>query len=216
MILRDFQIYAAPGAHEYSINVATFPIYEAARLDLKRRKPTAPFVKIGVRLADSSSWPRTHVMVALGICQVTLPVDVNRLAAALPAVAEIVDGTRAGLAAVRAETGFHDPAILVTLERCRSHDPPCRHVFDKFVRVTRSGIRCEPILLASAGHTRLEVRFLNGEDLLRADVVVDAKGPLFLEDDFPVRKSRVRGAAFELLDATGRILRALPIPSVPV
>jgi len=215
VILRDFQICAAPSTHEYAINVATFPIYEAVRLDVERRRPTAPFVKIAVCLADSSSWPRTHVMVALAICQVTLPVDVNRLADALPAVAEIVDATHAGLAAVRDETGFHDPAILGALERCQSHDPPCRHVFDRVVRVTRAGIRCEPTLLASAGHTRLEVRFLDGEDLLRADVVVDAKVPLFLEDDFPVRKSRVRGAAFELLDASGRILRALPIPSAP-
>ena len=212
MILRDFQIYAAPSASDYAINLSTFPIYEAVRLDLKSRKPTAPFVKIVVRLSDSSTVSRAFVTVALAICEVTLPVDLPRLAARLPAVPDIVDAAVAGLAAIRVETGFHDPGILAALERCRAQDPPCSHVFGKLVRQARSGVRCEPVLVARAGHTSLEVRFLGDERVLRADVVVDSKGPLFLEDDFPMRKSRVRGSTFELLDAAGRVLHALTIP----
>jgi hypothetical protein len=215
MILRDFQIYASPNVHDYAINVAAFPIYEAVRLDLKRRRPRAPFVKIVIRLANSAAFAETFVMVALAICEVTVPVDMTRLAAALPAVPEILAVADDGLAAIRAETGFCDPAIHDALQRCREQDPPCSHVFDRLVRVTRSGIRCEPVLLARAGVTRVEVRFLGGERLLRADLVADAKGPLWLEDSFPMRRVRIRGAAFELLDATGAILCSLPIPSVP-
>jgi hypothetical protein len=155
-------------------------------------------------------------MVALGICEVRVPIDLTRLAAVLPAVPEILEAADTGLAAVRAETGFYDPAIQASLKRCREQDPPCCHVFDKLIRVTRSGIRCEPVLLARAGLTRVEVRFLLGEELLRADLLADAKGPLWLEDDFPMRRARIRGSAFELLDAAGGVLRTLPIPSLPV
>jgi hypothetical protein len=91
MILRDFQICAAPNAHDYAINAATFPIYEAVRLDLKRRRPTAPFNKIVIGLRDPSAFSRTFVVVALGICEAFVPLDLKHLAAVLPAVPEILD-----------------------------------------------------------------------------------------------------------------------------
>jgi len=214
MILRDFQIYTRPfGDHErqYAINVAAFPIYEAVRLDLKRRRPTAPFKKIVITLVDKTL-ARGPVTNALGICEAPVLVDVEALFAALPAVHELVAAAREGLTEVARATGFQNEGILSALDLCLEHDPPCLVLLERLSRITRAKTHCDVYFLARAGETRVEVRFTRLGAELGRTVVKRSTTPLFLEDELPVRRSRLRDNFFELLASDYTLLASVAIP----
>lgn len=215
MILRDFQISSAgDSTQQRALNWAAFPVAEAVRLDLKQRRPEAPFAKIQVTLGpDFDLEPRPHV--ALGICEVFLRVDLDRLAAELPATRSFVDLTLSAMKVIGAHAGFLDPGIGAVLTKCCEQVPPCQQRLDRLTRTTRDGIRCETWFVAEYGLSRVEARFFAGEvEILRASVF-DHVGPLILEWSFPVARSRVGSGRYELLDRSGGLLAEAQLPSLP-
>ena len=157
--------------------------------------------------------PRPHV--ALGICEVFVRVDLDRLAAELPATRSFVDLTRSAMDVVGAHAGFLDPGIGAVLTKCCEQVPPCQQRLDRLTRTTRDGIRCETWFVAEYGRSRVEARFFAGEvEILRASVF-DHVGPLILEWSFPVARSRVGSGRYELLDRSGGLLAEAQLPSLP-
>ncbi|MFO1030066.1 MAG: hypothetical protein U1F60_03215 [Planctomycetota bacterium] len=215
MILRDFQLWLGDQhPQQRAINWAAFPIAEAARLDLKRRRPRAPFAKICISLRDDQDL-QPHAVQLLSICEARLPVDADLLAHESPATSRLVDLAFLGLDVVAAQLGFRDPDLASVLADCRSHDFPCRHRFDRLTRKSRSGTRCETWFMAAYGRSRLEVRFLqDGHEPVRAMVATE-DGPMFLEDRFPVASSRLHHDRYQLLDRTGGLLAEIRLPSEP-
>jgi len=186
-------------------------VAEAVRLDLKRRRMQAPFAKILVTLGhDFELDPRP--IVSLGICEVFMRVDLDQLAAELPATRSFVDLARSALAVIGAHAGFVDPAIDEVLETCCEQVPPCQQRLDRLTRTTRDGIRCETWFVAEYGLSRVEARFfVGGAEVLRSRLVEEV-GPVILEYWLPVARSRVSAGRYELLDRSGVRLVESPLP----
>jgi hypothetical protein len=212
VILRDFQISAAgDSTQQRSLNWAAFPVAEAVRLDLKQRRPEAPFAKIQVTLGpDFDLEPRLHV--ALGICEVFVRVDLDRLVADLPATRSFVDLARSAMEVVGAHAGFLDPGINAVLTQCCEQVPPCQQRLDRLTRTTRDGIRCETWFVAEYGRSRVEARFFAGEVEMLRSRLAEQVGPVILEHWFPVARSRGSAGRDELLDRSGVRLAESPLP----
>jgi hypothetical protein len=211
MTLRDFQISASVHPKQRHLNWGAFPVAEAVRLDLKRRRPQAPFAKIVVTLGhDFELDPRP--VITLGICEVFLRVDLDGLAAELPATRSFVGLAQSALAVIGAHAGFVDPAIHEVLAACCEQVPPCQQRLDRLTRTTRDGIRCETWFVAEYGLSRVEARFFaGGVEVLRSRLA-EQVGPVILEYWFPVARSRVSAGRYELLDRSGVRLVESPLP----
>jgi len=212
VILRDFQICSPPALldRERELNHKLFPLYEAVRLDLKMRRPVAPFQKIAVSFVDATLVQELRVTSCLGICEVSVPVDVEHVLSASSDLPGLVSLVTRGLEAIADAEGFRDPVIAALLQRCGSSDPPCSHPLASLTRMSRSNVRCESWFVARPGHSAVEVR-LSSVDWSRALRVREAAGPLWLEDDFPVRTSRIRHNRYQLLDAERLVLAEVPL-----
>ena len=210
MILRDFQIRSPPALldRERELNHRLFPLYEAVRLDLRGRRPKAPFRKIVVTLVDKTRISECRVMNCLGICEVSVPVDVELvLSSDLPSLVPLVIR---GLEVIASSEGFSDPAIATALTRSGISDPPCSHIFGALTKTALGHIHCETWFVARPGHSAVEVRF-SAAGTIRAVKVREANGPLWIEDDFPVRASRIDNERYLLLDRERQILAEVHI-----
>jgi hypothetical protein len=216
VILRDFQIMSPPALadREREFNHRLFPLYEAVRLDLKARRPKAPFQKIVVSFANVNTCPDVFVMNCLGICQVRVPVEVEEVLSSSYDIHRIVAHVERGLEAIARTEGFSDPAIMTVLNRSSDSDPPCSHLLASLTRKAKGPVQCETWFLARSGHSAVEVRVV-GAGWERQVRVRETAGPLFLEDDFPVRSARIRDDRYDLLDRDRGILASVDLtPSV--
>jgi len=212
VILRDFQI-CAPGGDVVRSKVANnrlFPIYEAVRLDLKQRRPQAPFVKICVTLVDPSFTSTPIVTNCLNICEVSVPVSRAVLFSDSIELHQLISATAQGLRAIADVVGFEDPEMEGVLERCRTSDPPCAHVFTALTKHSRRGVQCETWFVARPHHSAVEVR-ISHSDWHRIDSVRVADGPLWLEHDFPARHARIANNRYELLDLERSVLASVSL-----
>jgi hypothetical protein len=212
MILRDFQISSPPALldRERELNHKLFPLYEAVRLDLKLRRPVAPFQKIAVSFVDATHVRELRVSSGLGICEVSVPVNVEQVLSASSDLPGLVSLVVRGLEAIAHAEGFSDPMIVAVLQRCSRSDPPCSHLLVSLTKSSPSNVRCETWFVARPGHSAVEVRLWTA-DWSRTLRVREAGGPLWLEDDFPVRTSRIRHNRYELLDAKRLVLAEVPL-----
>ena len=217
MILRDFQISppALPTGDRRDVNLWLFPLYEAVRLDLKVRRPSAPFQKTVVSLTDERIHPSANVTKALSICEVFVPVEIPRLLSTSERLHVSIDAAVRGLKVVADSQGFDTSELVRRIERCSRSNPPCAHQFEGLARIHKaSGVRCETWFTAGPGHSVVQMRFIAPNEQQHTVEVRAIDGPLYVEDDFPVRESRIRNERYELLGANREVLADVSIPSL--
>jgi hypothetical protein len=218
VILSDFQISPAlsQSIENRALSLYAFPLYEAVRLALRQRRQQAPFRKIVLTLRDAKTYPDTLVGVALSICEALVPVDAEHLLIASTRWETLVDAATRGLKVVHNQTGYDTRDLLSCIERSGRSDPPCAFQFDKLARFDRaSDIRAETWFLARPGHSAISVRLVASQGSQEV-AVCTRDGPLWIEDDFPVRSARMRGGHYELLDARRKVIASVPIPHAPL
>jgi hypothetical protein len=84
---------------------------------------------------------------------------------------------------------------------------PLVHVFAGLSRIEKeSRVECALWLSVRPGETQIGAR------LGKREVVILSKpGPLFLEDEFPVKKSAIKDHQYILFDKSGTVLASVPI-----
>ncbi len=215
MRLVDFQVYIPSATADWkAANHSLFPVYEAVRLWLKDRKLEAPFKKIVVTLKDQQHSKQWHgkTTVALGICEVTEGVDFGELLARHRDVTWTVSLTCQGLDHIAAATGWKDDSLRSWAASIATTRPPCAHRFSKLHRSHR-GTACDCWFEADVDHSAVRVRCTLPGGKVQEATVGEKAGPLFLEDDFPVAKSRFDAGAYVLLDRHDRELARVTVPA---
>ena len=198
---------------ERAINLAMFPVYEAVRLWARENKLEAPFEKISARLVDETTEALKpyflKVRKALGICQIEIPVDLNRICQRIPDYALYASAAETSLHAVAEQVGFRNEQLDEFVRRLPSADPPCNHLFGDLVKVDGSGARWEVWFRSKYGSSQVVVVVSRDGVVLRECVVAAKDGPLYLEDDFPLKKTRLSADGFSILDRKGHVLASV-------
>lgn len=211
MRLVDFQIDAGswlPVDDGLRIGQALFTTFEAVRLWLRERSVQAPFRKLVVGFEHRRpSVQHGHVMNVLGICQVKEAVDTAVLLERAADHRWVLDSVAHALGCVARETGWRCEELEDFIGLLSNRPLPLVHFFGRLARVDRpSGIRCVPWLSVRPGETRIGVRI--GE---RDIEILSKPEPIYLEDDFPMVTSAIRGREFVLLDSAGKTLASVSI-----
>ena len=177
------------------------------RLWLKERKLTAPFKKILISLDDERTakpW-HGHVMNAIGVCEITEAVDVSTLPKYMEDHRWLLDVVIHALGCVGKTTGWRSEEFETFLADLRQRPWPLVHFFQRLALVDqRTGATCVPWLSTRPGETTVGVR------IGTRDVAV-LSGPIWLEEDFPLAKSFIKGREYVLRDRAGRTLASVPI-----
>jgi hypothetical protein len=214
----DFQIFArAAGGiadDQRSINEALFATYEPLRLWLKERVLKAPFRKLLISFADeaySAAW-HGSVSVAAGICEVTEAVPASLLRQQAGDHRWVLGIVRHALECVAGETGWRSQELEGLVATMAEQPLPLMHVFERLTQEDKiTGVKCEVRLAVQPGSTQLGVWLVSKGNVEREVALLSKRGPIFLEDEFPLSKSAIRRPDFLLLDKAGKILAKIPL-----
>jgi hypothetical protein len=106
------------------------------------------------------------------------------------------------LESVAKTTGWRSDALKDFVETLSTRPMPLVHFFERLARVEKpSGVKCVPWMSIQVGDTQVGVR-IGDRDV----TVISKRGPLYLEDTFPVAKSAIEGREYVLLDKAGKPL----------
>jgi len=193
-------------------NLALFSTYEPVRLWLKEREIKAPFRKCVITLSDEGTFTRWHGNVSnvAGICEVTEAINVTTLVQMAGDHRWVLGIVEHALACVARSTGWQSEELESFIKMVSERPFPLVHFFAGLTQVDKvSGVKCVPWFSSKPGETQIGVR-VGERDL----TVVSKPGPLFLEDDFPLAKSAIRGREFLLLDKSGNALASVSIEAL--
>lgn len=214
----DFQVFARAqgfaGDEQASINEALFVTYEPIRLWLKEHVVKAPFRKLLVSFADESSFAPWHgsVSTAAGICEVTEAVAPSLLRESAKDHRWVIKAIDHALKCVAQEAGWRSVALEAMLGELSDRPLPLTHFFESLAKAQeRSGMKCEPWLAVQPGLSQIGVRLSIADEGTRDAILITKRGPLYLEDDFPMAKSKLEDNEFLLLDKNGKVLARVPL-----
>lgn len=218
MNFTDFQISMGSGLgmdRERSVNLALFPVYEAIRLWVRAHKLKAPFEKVSLRLIDEKNAAMKpyflKVRKAIGICQLEVPVDLEKVATPLPNYQLYISCAEQALEAIREQEGWQDEALSAFVRsELPKQKPPCNHLFGDLVKTDRRGTRWEVWLRAEYEHSAIVVVERN-DDRVVEHVVAEEQGPLYLEDRFPLAKTTIANGQFSITDKRGGVLASVAL-----
>jgi len=201
--LVDFQIIVSaerPGARR--LNRALFTAYEPIRLWLRDRSVEAPFRKTLIDLSDDPREEPWHgqATVALGICEVAEVVPSGELGAHVEDHRWVFARVLDGLEHVRENTGWNDIDLVEHVNHLQAGPPVLMHRLEALSKVDRrTGAQCEVWYRAAVGDCAVLARVTMPNRSPHTTVLASMPGPLYLEDEFPVKKSLVKDGCFVLL-----------------
>jgi hypothetical protein len=218
--LRDFQIGTFGSTLTFDeqriVSLSTFATYEPIRLWLKAHNVKAPFVKLLVSFVTEAEFHhrKRNVTNVLGICEVDEPVNPSSLRENAGDHRWVIAAVKQALGRVAQDSvvAWRSEEFESFLDELAQRSRPLMHFIDKLARTDRrSHVSCTPWMAFEPGHTQFGVRF-TAPDKAERDVDVFAQpGLLYLEDDFPVAKSKLQDGMFLLLDKEGNTLASVPI-----
>jgi hypothetical protein len=217
MRLVDFQaLLQAPHLPRevvFEANASFFPVFESVRLWLKENKVEAPFRKVVVTATDERVSQQWHGSVTnvLGICEVTLGIDISSILEGSSRIPAMVSVIELGLRCVAASTAWRSEPLSSHLGRMRGSNPPCAHRFASLHREWR-GVGCDALFQADVGRSAVIVQFTDPTGPVGEHTLIEKDGPLYLEDDFPLVASRVARGEYVLVGRRGLELGRMPIP----
>jgi hypothetical protein len=203
MELRDFQVFAgASAAYQKPINEALFTTFEPIRLWSRARQITAPFKKLVVVLKDATKFKKWHgdVMVVSGICEVTEAVALEELEHGARDHHWVLAIIKHALGCVAAKTGWRSELLEAYVDELTVASLPLVFEFKALTaRDERSGVVCVSWFRTQPGLTEIGVRIQGmGEP---CDVTLMRRShPIYLEDDFPLVATRIKGSNLLFLD----------------
>lgn len=214
----DFQVFARAqgfiGNEQRSINEALFVTYEPIRLWLKEHTVKAPFRKLLVSFADESSSAPWHgsVSTTAGICEVTEAVAPSQLRQNAKNHRWVIKQINHALMRVAKELSWSSEALEAFLEKLSNTPLPITHFFATLTKANdRTGVKCEPWLAVQPGLSQIGVLISIAGEGARDIVLMSKHGPVYLEDDFPIAKSKLSNTEFLLLDKNGNTLASVPL-----
>jgi hypothetical protein len=214
----DFQLSARPAGlsqeERKPLNETLFASYEPIRLWLKERAVQAPFKKIAITIADHESSAKWHgnVANAVGVCQVTEAVASSMIGDGVRDHRWVFAIVANALEHVAQKTGWKSEELQTFIESASRQSWPLVHYFDRLAKVDpASDMKCVPWLATRPGETKIGVRMSSENEGERDVAVVSHSGPIYLEDDFPMTQSIIRGSAFVLMDRNETPLATLPL-----
>ena len=213
----DLQLFVGPGglddAARRAANEALFVVYEPLRLWLREARLRAPFAKLLITIVDARTMATHHgqVSVAGGVCEVLHALPLGE------AVEHVRDHRWAlrlvsdSLERVERQRGWHSAQLAAHVNGLAECALPLTHFFSNLVRTDRrSGVTFSPWISTTPGSTKIGVRLANGHE---RDVLLVAKpGPLFIEDEFPMKRAVFRRHRFVLVGSDGTELAGVDVP----
>src|SRR5262249_9876165 len=152
-----------------------------------------------VSLVDESWSAKWHgnVSNAIGICEATEAVDVAMLVEKARNHRWVFNIIEHALGCVARSTGWRSEELESFIRAASERTLPLVHFFERFAQVDRvSGVKCVPWLSTRPGETQIGVRFLSTDNAARDVTILSNPEPIYLEDDFPMVKSRIRRPDF--------------------
>jgi hypothetical protein len=203
MELRDFQVFAgASAADQKPINEALFTTFEPIRLWSRARRVTAPFKKLVIMLKDTTKFKEWHgeVKIVEGVCAVTEAVALEELEQCARDHHWVLAIIKHALGCVAAKTGWRSEPLEMYIDELSAASLPL--VFEFAALMARDedrGVVCVPWFRTQPGLTEIGVRIQGiGEP---CDVtLMHSNHPIYLEDDFPLAATRIKGSNLLLLD----------------
>jgi hypothetical protein len=215
--LVDFQVHITTGGISpsdlWQLNQDLFPSYEIVRLWLHDVKIIAPFRKIliTIRCSDQDLGEQyPPVMNALNICEATKTIRPANLSATIKDRQSLFEILKDCIETIKREIGWYSSELMAKLDKLSQMDFPYVHTLDKLTKVDkRSGIECKTVFILQPRNYQVLVQcFLKGV-LTQTVTVLEKKDPLWLEDDFPARKSLIIKNVYNLFDKKGAILHSM-------
>lgn len=203
--LVDFQISvrSVPELEERRrINRALFAAYEPIRLWLRDRPVKAPFRKILIDLSDDPRERPWHgqATVALGICEAAEVVAPGELGARVEDHRWVFARVLDALEHVREKTGSSYAGLVEHVEHLQAGPPVVMHRLEALSKIDRqTGAQCEVWYRAAVGDCAVLARVTMPNRSPHTTVLASMPGPLYLEDEFPVKKSLVKAGCFVLV-----------------
>ncbi len=192
---------------------AALPASEIIRLWLRERELPAPFRKLLVTLGPretSSTW-HGQVTVALDVCEVTEAVDFEGLGTGRDCT-WVFQVVKHALQRTHEETGWESQEFEEKIDALASSRPPWIHVLRALTRLDApSGTSYEIHYVVTPGHTEVVVHVARRDGSGRQVTVASRDGLLYLEDDFPIARTRLSSDFLLLLDSAGKELARIPI-----
>jgi hypothetical protein len=217
LTLVDFDIHASLSGlsldEQRSINDALFATYEPIRLWIKEQSIKAPFRKLLVTFADESLAARWHgtVATAAEVCEVTEALSLSLLRQKAEDHRWVIDAVQHALGCIAQESGWRCEELEFLLQGLSGKSWPLRHFFANLAKVDhRSGAKFEPWLAVQPGLTQIGVLVSAPGEETHEAILASKPGLMYLEDEFPMARSKLDESQFLLLDKKGIVLSSVP------
>jgi len=218
-VFRDFRVIAdskSPRPEDRrKMNVALFATYYPLTLWLGVRRMKTPFMAFQVLLSDAcvpNPLPPFIGHCEGGTCVVQEPVDYVVLREQAGNPRWVVDIVKISLGRVAEKRGWRSPEFEAVLEEFAGTRWPAIHFFEKLrANERRSGLSCVPWMSFQPALTKIGIRISQPGKPNRDVEVLSKNDPLWYEDDFPMRKSKIQSGHFLLLDKDGNPLASVPL-----
>lgn len=193
------------------VNKIAFASAEPLRLWAKEHAVRAPFSKLVVELGDpetargmNGANPVLH-----SICHVILGVELVAVQERISDLRWTMGMIQAALDRVVGDAAINwaSPSLGERVSELASQSWPVRHYFERRKRVVRrGGAVCVPWFETRPLLTRIGVRIDNHD----VELMVEDR-PIYLEDTFPMARTRIDGQDFVILAKDGRTLARVPL-----
>jgi len=216
--LEDFQISVGSAglvvSEQKRINEALFTVYEIIRLWLKDNRIEAPFRKIAITLIDSNVALKWHgkAAIAIDVCEVTEAIELSELRKKYEDHIWIISIIRHAMECVFTTTGWRSDVLEEMISLLSKKQFPFIHRFANFVHTDgKSGIKYQLWLSTRPNETKIGIRLSKEKNGVQDIVLMEKKGPIFLEDDFPIAKMKIEYPYLLIFDVNDRELSKIAL-----